>query len=181
MKKKSFAVLLMIVALISAMFMTACGGSKTEESKEPPTLESFMNENPDVLKQIEDSMASGETEGVKISVSGNDLIYSYDIAGIQDVTEEFAKSEATKESLTQALEDQGENFRQVASSIETILNEAGVEISGVQVVVNYTYGDDVIATGTFKPDPAAEAAPAEGEEESAEAGDDSDDAGDSAD
>ena len=162
LKKITITSLIMIIALISVM--TAACAKKPEEPVPDPTLESFMAEHPDVLKEIEASASGGEKSGVRIDVSGNDLIYTYDIANVEDVDEDFAKSDATKESLTKSLDAQGDNFRSVASSIETILQEAGVEIEGVRVVVNYTYGDEVIVSGTFEPGQAAEKSPAEEED-----------------
>ena len=150
------AALLMIIALVSAMMFTACG-SKTEETTETPTLESFMSEHPDVKEQIDEKVAGGETSGVKVDISGNDIIYTYDLSDLEDMTEEFAKSDEVKENLQAALDEQADAFKGVASSMESIINQAGIEISGVQVVVNYTYGDEVLVSGTYKPDPAAEA------------------------
>ena len=163
MKKKTLAALLMVIALVSAMMMTACS-SKPEEPEEPLTLESFMSEHPDVKAEIDKKVTEGETSGVTVDISGNDIIYTYDLAGIQDMTDDFARSDELKENLQTALDAQADAFKGVASSMESIINQAGVEISGVRVVVNYIYGDEVIVTGTYEPDPEAETAPAEGED-----------------
>lgn len=163
MKRKTIAVLLMVIALISAMMMTACGG-KSGGSAEKQTLESFVSDNPDVKEQIDQKVAEGESGGVKVDFSGNDIIYTYDLSNIEDMTEELAKSDTLKETLQSALDEQASTFKGVASQMEDVVNQAGAGISGVRVIVNYIYGDEVIVSGTFEPEAASDAAPAEGED-----------------
>lgn len=152
MKRKTIAVLLMAIALISAMMMTACG-SKSEGSAEKPTLESFLSEHPEMKEELDKRIADGETSGVTVDIKGNEIIYNYDLSNVKDMTEEFAKSDELKETLETSLGEQGDAFKGVASKMESIVKEAGIDISGVTVTVNYTYGDEVIVTQTF--DPAA--------------------------
>ena len=149
----------MVIALFSAMMMTACG-SKSAEKSEPTTLESFISEHPDVKSELDKKVSAGETSGVAVEIKGNDIIYTYDLSGVTDMTEEFAKSDELKEALQTALEAQGDAFRSVASKMESVVNEADVEIKGIRVVVNYVYGDEVVVSGTFEPSDEA-AAPAE--------------------
>ena len=153
------AILLMVIALFSAMMMTACG-SKSAEKSEPTTLEAFINEHPDVKSELDKKVADGETSGVAIEIKGNDIIYTYDLSGVKDMTEEFAKSDDLKEALQTALDSQADAFRSVASRMESVVNDADVEIKGIRVVVNYVYGDEVVVSGTFEPSDEA-AAPAE--------------------
>ena len=68
MKKKTLAALLMVIALVSAMMMTACS-SKPEEPEEPLTLESFMSEHPDVKAEIDKKVPEGETAGITVPSS----------------------------------------------------------------------------------------------------------------
>ena len=153
------AIILMVIALFSAMMMTACG-SKSAEKSGPTTLEAFINEHPDVKSELDKKVADGETSGVAIEIKGNDIIYTYDLSGVKDMTEEFAKSDDLKEALQTALDSQADAFKSVASRMESVVNDADVEIKGIRVVVNYVYGDEVVVSGTFEPSDEA-AAPAE--------------------
>lgn len=155
MKKRTMAVLLTAAALISSMMMTACS-SRPAEPEKPATLESFMNDNPDVKEQIDRKIAAEESSEVTVEISGNSIVYTYDLADIEDVTEEFAKSDSTKETLAAALNEHADVFRNVASSIKSILSEAGEEMDGICVIVNYVYGDESLISKTFVPDSAAE-------------------------
>ena len=149
MKRKTLAVLLLVMALISAMMVTACG-SKPAEKEETPTLESFMNENPDVKDEIDKKVSAGETNGVAIDISGNDIIYTFDLKGMDDMTDEFAKSDELKQNLQAALDEQSATFTGIADSLESTVSAAGTEIKGVRVVVKYVYGDEELTSSVFE-------------------------------
>ena len=158
--KKRTIIVLMIMAVITAMCFTACG------KKAAPTLESYINDHPEVKSEIDEQMGTEGLQGVTIEFSGNEMVYNFDLASMQNVTEEVAKSEETKAALDQGLEAQSATFVNVANTILDTLKQDGAEIETVQVTVNYKYGDELITTRTFDADPNA--APAETSEEPAE-------------
>ena len=159
--KKRTIIVMMIMAVITAMCFTACG------KKAAPTLESYINDHPEVKAEIDEQMGTEGLEGVSISFSGNEMIYDFDLATMQNVTEEVAKSEETKAALDQGLEAQSATFINVANTILDTLKQDGAEIETVKVTVNYKYGDELITTRTFEADPSV-TAPAETPEEPAE-------------
>ena len=158
--KKRTIIVLMIMAVITAMCFTACG------KKAAPTLESYINDHPEVKSEIDEQMGTEGLQGVTIEFSGNEMIYNFDLASMQNVTEEVAKSEETKAALDQGLEAQSATFVNVANTILDTLKQDGAEIETVQVTVNYKYGDELITTRTFDADPSV-AAPTEDAEEPA--------------
>lgn len=158
--KKRTIIVLMIMAVITAMCFTACG------KKAAPTLESYINDHPEVKSEIDEQMGTEGLQGVTIEFSGNEMVYNFDLASMQNVTEEVAKSEETKAALDQGLEAQSATFVNVANTILDTLKQDGAEIETVQVTVNYKYGDELITTRTFDADPNA--APAVDAEEPAE-------------
>lgn len=139
---------MLIMAVLAAMCLTACG------EKEPPTLESYLNDHPDQKTQIDEQLgASEELKGVTVEFSGNDLIYTYDMASREDVTEEIAKSAETKQLLDQNLEAQADAFKGTANSILQEVRNNGSEVENIRIVVYYNYGDYQITTATFESDP----------------------------
>ena len=146
MKKKSLIVML-IMAVLAAMCLTACG------EKEPPTLESYMNDHPDMQAEIDEQLGADELKGVTVEFSGNEMIYTYDMASRGDVTEEFAKSEEAKKLLDDGLANQADAFKSTANTVLQEVRTDGTEIEKVTIVVNYVYGDYQITTATFESNP----------------------------
>jgi hypothetical protein len=145
MKKRTFT-LLMIMAVIAAMCFTACGKSSKA------TLESYVNDHPDMRTEIDEQLGSEDTAGVTVDFKGNEMIYSMDISGMDNMTEELAKSDSVKESLEAGLEQQSDAFEATAASVLQSIRDEGEQIETVKVTVNYTYGDEVIATASFDAD-----------------------------
>ena len=156
MKKKSLLILLLILTLCVSLFMTACGGSSSSDSAAPSdtaeeaeevveetekTLED-MNAEENFLDDITDE--SGEMNGVAISFEGNDVIYTYDFSKTEGVTEEAMKDPTVVNSLQEALETGASDFVDMVKQLES---QTG--ITGVRVVVNYTWEDDILCTATF--------------------------------
>lgn len=163
MKKRSFIVFMMI-AVLAAMCFTACG------KKAAPTLESYINDHPEVKTEVDEQLGTDAMKGVKVEFSGNDMIYTFDLANMDNITEEVAKAESTKAALDQGLEQQTETFVNVANTILDTVKKDGAEIETVRVVVNYTYGDEAITSRTYEAGEAAAASePAATEEASDEA------------
>lgn len=134
MKKRTFIVL-MIMALITALCFTACG------SKEEMTLEKFCADNPEVQESIDQAMADSN---VLVEIKENAIIYTFDLSKMDGYTEEIAKSDVVKENLTTALDAAAGTFGNISKSVEE-----STEIQGISTVVNYNWIDENIVTRTF--------------------------------
>ena len=134
MKKRSILLVLLAVMVGMAMIMTACG-------KEEMTLEKYVEGNADVEQSIEDAMSGSN---VLVEIKGNDIVYTFDLASMDGYTEELAKSDAVKEALETALDGAKGTFGNISKSIEE-----STEIQGINTIVNYTWGDEVIVSKTF--------------------------------
>ena len=141
MKMKRFFVTLLTIVMACSLMLTACG------SKEPATLEESIAKDTEVQEEFNEVVASAEEQGVKVEVKGNEIVYTFDITGMDGLTEELATSDELKTTLTEAMNAQADTFKDIAANLS---EETG--ISGISVVVNYMYGDEMIATGTFTPD-----------------------------
>ena len=132
MKRKGlFAVLLSLVLIIA---MTACNSS-------PKTIEEYINKDKEAQEQVQQA---ADQAGLTVAFKGNDVIYTYDLSSIENVTEEVIKSDIMVEQLTSTLESTGDTFSGLCKQLE---EESKIE--GIQIVVNYTYGYEVIVTKTF--------------------------------
>lgn len=158
MKKRTLAVL-MIMTVISAMIFTACG-------KKAVTLESYINDHADVKADIEEKLGSEDMQGITVDFKGDEMIYSFDISGMDNMTEDLAKSDEVKEALDAGLEQQSATFSDLAANVLKTLQDDGADIKSVKVTVNYMYGDTLITSRTFEPSAAAADADAPAEEES---------------
>ena len=134
MKKRTFIVL-MIMALITALCFTACG------SKEEMTLEKFCADNPEVQESIDQAMADSN---VLVEIKENAIIYTFDLSKMDGYTEEIAKSDVVKENLTTALDAAAGTFGNISKSVEE-----STETQGISTVVNYNWNDENIVTRTF--------------------------------
>ena len=105
------------------------------------TLEDYINSNDAAKQQLVQSV---EGTDVIISVSGNTLIYTYDLSASNSMTPEIAESEELKQSLGETLDASDEQFTELCSGLE---KDTG--ISGVSVEVLFKYGDDVLLTRTY--------------------------------
>ena len=148
MKKGNRLVLIMIMAVITAMVFTACG------SKKQQTLESYVNDHPEIKSQIDETLGAGEYNGVTVDFSGNDMIYNFDLSSTDTVTEEMAKSEDLKKALDEGLASQEESFKTAANTVLKSIKDEGGDIDAIKVIVNYNYGDELITSATFESDPA---------------------------
>ena len=146
MKKKSIFVLLLIMVLTSSLVMTACG-KKSKGSEEPKTLEEYAVNNPDVQKSINEATADSDVE---VEIKGNNVIYSFELSKMDGYTEDVANDPAVVESLQKALDNAGPTFGGIAKTLED-----ATKISGIKVIVNYTYNGETMATQTFDSSAAA--------------------------
>ena len=132
MKKKSLLAVLLSLVMIVAM--TAC-------SSAPKTIEEYVENDKEAQEQVQ---SAADQSGLAVDFSGNDVIYTYDLSTIENVTEEVAKSDLMVEQLSAALQSTEGTFANLCEQLE---KESKIE--GVQIVVNYTYGDEVIVSKTF--------------------------------
>lgn len=141
MKKKGLTALLLIFVMMMSVMASACNSA-------PKTIEEYINKDKDAMAEVQ---KAADSSGLTVDFKGNDVIYTYDLAGLDGVTEEVVKSDMMVEQLSSALDNTGSTFASLCKQLE---DES--KITGVQIVVNYTYGDEVIVTKTFNSSGAAE-------------------------
>ena len=134
MKKRTLIVLL-IMAVITALCFTACG------SKETMDLEKYAQDNPEIQESI-DTAASDSN--VVVEIKGNDISYTFDLSKMEGYTEEIAKSDTIISTLDQSLGEAGATFGGICKSVEE-----STGISGITSTVTYTWEDEVLVTKTF--------------------------------
>ena len=133
MKKRTLVVLL-IMAVITALCFSGC-------SKEPMTLEKYVQDNPDVQESIDSAM---NDSNVLVEIKENDISYTFDLSKMEGYTEDLAKSDEIISALEQALGAAGTTFGGICKSLEE-----STEITGITTTVNYTWEDEVLVTKTF--------------------------------
>lgn len=143
MKKKSLIALVLVFSLILGLALTACGKSSGGSgSGGKKTLETVVANDSELREGIEE--AAAKEAGLEIKVEGNDLIYIYDLLAIAGTDEATLKSDLMKTTLSAALDEQKSVFGDICKTLES---ESG--ISGIQVIVTYTVGGDVVVSQTF--------------------------------
>lgn len=140
MKRKSMIAMLLAFVMSFSLMATACGS--------PKTIEEYIEKDKEAAEQVQ---KAADTAGLTVDFSGNDVVYTYDLASIDNVTEEVIKSDMMKEQLSSALDLTTDTFVGLCKQLE---EESKIE--GIQIVVNYTYGDEVIVTKTFNSSGAVE-------------------------
>ena len=133
MKRKSMIAMILAFLMSFSLMATACGS--------PKTIEEYIEKDKEAAEQVQ---KAADTAGLTVDFSGNDVVYTYDLASIDNVTEEVIKSDMMKEQLSSALDSTTDTFVGLCKQLE---EESKIE--GIQIVVNYTYGDEVIVTKTF--------------------------------
>lgn len=140
MKRKSIVAMLLAFVMTFSLMATACGS--------PKTIEEYINKDKDAAEQVQ---KAADTAGLTVNFKGNDVVYTYDLSSINNVTEEVIKSDMMKEQLASALDSTADTFVGLCKQLE---EESKIE--GIQIIVNYTYGDEVIVTKTFNSSGAVE-------------------------
>lgn len=140
MKRKSLIALLLTIVMSLSVFATSCS--------KPKTIEEYVAKDKEASEQVQ---KAADTAGLTVSFEENDVVYTYDLASIENVNEEVIKSDMMKEQLTSALDSTTDTFVGLCKQLE---EESKIE--GVQIVVNYTYGDEIIVTKTFNSSGAVE-------------------------
>ena len=133
MKRKSMVALLLAFVMSFSLMATACSS--------PKTIEEYINKDKEAAEQVQ---KAADNAGLTVDFSGNDVVYTYDLSSINNVTEDVIKSDMMKEQLASALDSTSDTFVGLCKQ-----REEESKISGIQIVVNYTYGDEVIITKTF--------------------------------
>ena len=133
MKRKSIVAMLLAFVMTFSLMATACGS--------PKTIEEYINKDKDAAEQVQ---KAADTAGLTVNFKENDVVYTYDLSSINNVTEEVIKSDMMKEQLASALDSTADTFVGLCKQLE---EESKIE--GIQIIVNYTYGDEVIVTKTF--------------------------------
>lgn len=141
MKKKGLIALLMSFVMMMSIMASAC-------SSAPKTIEEYVSKDKDAMEEVQ---KAADSAGLTVAFKGNDVIYTYDLSGLDGVTEDVVKSDMMVEQLTSALDSTGDTFASLCKQLE---EESKIE--GVQIVVNYTFGDEVIVTKTFNSSGAAD-------------------------
>lgn len=134
MKKKSIISILISFTMIFAMILSAC-------SKEPDTLEKYISSNEEDKQQIEQV---AQDAGLEVTITGNDVNYTYDLKNFEGMTDELAKSDVLKESLASALSANASSFTSLCGQLE---EESKIE--GIQIIVTYTYDGETLVTQKF--------------------------------
>lgn len=140
MKRKSLIALLLTIVMSLSVFATSCS--------KPKTIEEYVAKDKEASEQVQ---KAADTAGLTVSFEENDVVYTYDLASIENVNEEVIKSDMMKEQLSSALDSTTDTFVGLCKQLE---EESKIE--GVQIVVNYTYGDEIIVTKTFNSSGAVE-------------------------
>ena len=141
MKKKGLIALLMSFVMMMSIMASSC-------SSAPKTIEEYVSKDKDAMEEVQ---KAADSAGLTVAFKGNDVIYTYDLSGLDGVTEDVVKSDMMVEQLTSALDSTGDTFASLCKQLE---EESKIE--GVQIVVNYTFGDEVIVTKTFNSSGAAD-------------------------
>lgn len=134
MNKKIFTIAISFI-LVFAMLLSACS------KKEPDTLESLMKSDSEVLGSIQQE---AESNGVKLSISGNEITYEYDISNQNDVDEKMLENEEYIKKYNTALDAGAGIFEDYVKQTE---ETSGIE--GLSMVVKYTYKGKEIASRVF--------------------------------
>ena len=137
MNRKSIIALIIAFSMMLGMTLTSCGGSK-----QPENLESFLKSNSEVEAQIKE--AADSNAGLTLDIKENTVTYKYDLSVITGADEETIKDPAMIETLTSALDGSKDTFISLCQNLESQTN-----ISGIQLVVEYTYGDEVLSSKTY--------------------------------
>lgn len=132
-RKSIFAIVLSMILMSSLVFVSC--------ASKPDNLESFLKSNEDVKKDID---AAADAAGMSVEVKGNDVIYTYDLSTIDGVTEDMLKDEAMINTLQSSLDSMEDTFVETCKKLE---EETG--FTGIKMIVNFTYGDEVLVTQTF--------------------------------
>lgn len=142
--KKSFIALLIVTCMSMGILLPSCSAAKSltgKLTKQPKDLESVIAVNPKIAEEME---AAKETSGMQMSVSGNEITYTYQLDNIEGISDEQIEDEAMLEVLDKSIKDSGSNMEKLCKSLE---DQTG--LSGITVKLVFTYNDEEVLTETF--------------------------------
>lgn len=119
----------------------AASGVSSNSSESEMTLEQYIKNDKDAMNSI---YSAGEEAGMEVSIEGNMVVYSYDIAQIDSVTEEIALGENTRLSLMEGIAENKDTFNGIRTKLET---ETGIRNITIRVI--YKYNGDILVTKDF--------------------------------
>ena len=134
MKRRAFLSILISFVMIISVFATSCNSA-------PKTIEEYVQKNSESMEEVQ---KAADTAGLTVAFSGNDVIYTYDMSQIDGVTEDVIKSDIMIEQLSSALDSNADTFVSLCKQLE---EESKIE--GVQIVINYTFGEEEIIKKTY--------------------------------
>ena len=134
MKNRRLIALIVGLTMVMTMFLAAC-------SSAPKTLEEYISGDQEAMDEINEPAASA---GLDVSISENNVVYTYDLKNFDGMTEDLAKSDTMVSSLGAALDSAGDTFISLCSRLEE-----ETKIEGINIIVNYTYDGEVLVTKTF--------------------------------
>ncbi len=146
MKKTNYIALILIICMAFCLALTACGKKPSGSDSNAPggngkTLESAVAQDSSFWDELKKAMDTNE--GLTIEIKGNDIIYSYDMTVLVSDLESL-KSDIMKEALGSAMEEQKAVFADLCKTAE---DQTGIK--GIQTVVNYTAGEELLISRTF--------------------------------
>ena len=134
MNKKTVIALVIALAMMLGISLSSC-------AKQPDTLESFLNSNQSVMEEIQSTADSAQMD---VKVSGNTVTLTYDLANVAGATEETVKDPVMIETLETSLDGMSSTLVESCKELES---RSG--ISGIQMEVNFTFGDEVLVSKTY--------------------------------
>lgn len=132
--KKNKLLLMMVVVLSMAMALCACGSS-SEEATEPSTLEQYMAENPDIQKQVEETIS-----GMENSVVNAEVTYEKNTEIVKCTFIETYDNDEV-ETMKDMFEEQSSMLETTSEQIIEELSDA-TGLSGITIRFVYFNGDD---------------------------------------
>ena len=130
-KVRSIITVLMIVAVI---MLPAC-------VRQPDTLEDYYNNSGDIYDKVNSAIEDSE---VKLDIVDNDIIYTYELSGIDGYNEKVLKNEDVIEKLIYNLKEREEEFTGICAD-----TESATKLSNIRVIVRYTYDGEEVVSQVF--------------------------------
>jgi len=134
-KNKSLTVLISLLAVLCIVFAGCSSQPK------PENIEQYLEQNEELTAQLE-SIAGAS--GWDLSISGNAIVFTYDVNNMQGMTEEFALSDSFKSAVESAIDSQEGTYKEVTGSIR---DQSGMQDFTLSII--YKYGDTEIVNKTY--------------------------------
>lgn len=134
--KNKIVVIGAAIAAVLLIAILAFGGAGSG-----PSLETYIEQN-DAVRQAIQTMAS--SDGSDVSIDGNHLYFTFDLALMGEYTEADVTSDAVVEQLESLLDENASDVGLLCAQLE---EEA--DVKGVRITFSYNYGDKVIVSRTF--------------------------------